>query len=462
MVPGLRVSKFDANKWSASSRNNQSRFSGNMQVMIDGRNIFTPFFAGVYWESQDTFIEDIERIEIVRGPGGSLWGTNAVDGIINIISKSSVDTQGTKAYALAGKGEMKYETGFRYGGSSKSGMNYRVFAKRFKTDVGEYAKTSDSTNNGLAPVGGNANDEGESQQVGFRTDWASGKNNFVLIGNIQDGTFDEDRVSGGQRVPNQLSTKAQNLTVNWKSQLNNTDSLSINSFYSQSSRDDDISENDESTFDIDMQHSMTIGKHKPVWGLGFRYYDNDARVANPGSCSFSTPCFGVDPEADYLQTWSAFLQDRISFTDTFTLIVGSKFVGNEYTGFEYQPTLRGLWTPDHNTTYWSAVTRAVRVPDRVNTDGTLDFGAFTIPIGNKDAESVINYVYELGYRKRFSATLAVDGSAFYNNYKNAIQGAAAGGRDYIYGFEGYIKQTHNRKLSTELGYINPCISVGMI
>lgn len=448
MVPGLHVAKIDANKWTVSSRNNQSRFSSSMQVILDGRNIYSPFYAGVYWENQDIFIEDIERIEIVRGPGGSLWGTNAVDGIINIITKSSADTHGIKAFAVAGQGEMKYETGFRYGGASANGMNYRVFAKQFKTDTGEYLKASESTNDGLAPVG---NDEGKSKQIGFRTDWASGQNNFALQGKIQDSDFDEDRATSGQLIPNSISSKGQGLAMSWKRQLNNTDSLSVTSFYSQLSRDDDILENDENTFDIDLQHNLTLGKHKPVWGVGFRYYYNKASVTNPNNCS-SIPCFGVDPETKRLETWNAFVQDRISLTDTFTLVVGTKFEDNEYTSFEYQPTLRGIWTPDNNTTYWSAITRALRIPDRVNTDGTLNFGIFTIPIGDKDAKAVISYIYELGYRKCISTTLAVDGSAFYNNYDNAIQGTAVGGRDYIYGFEGNIKKTHSNNLRTELGY----------
>ena len=452
LVPGLHVAKLDANKWAVSSRNSLSRFTSTMLVMIDGRHVYSPFYAGVYWESQDTFIEDIERIEVVRGPGGPLWGANAVDGIINIITKKAKDTLGTKAYALVGKGEMKHEVGVRHGAKTKDGVNYRFFAKSYQSDKGEYLDANISTNTGLMPIGADANDEGTAQQAGFRADWNSGRDNYMFQGNVYQGDFDEDRVVAGVRVPNKIMSEGQNLVFNWQRSLAKSNSLSINVFYDQITRDDMILHNDEKTFDLDLQHTMLISNHNLIWGLGYRYYENQADITDPSSCGFATPCFAVDPATKDLSTWSAFIQDRIAFSDTFSLIVGSKFEDNEYTGFEYQPTLRGLWRPNEDTTYWAAVTRAIRVPDRVNTDGILDFGVSTVSIGDKNKESFINYTYELGYRKRISNTMLLDGTVFYSNYHNTVQGMSASGLDDVYGLEGYLKYQYSPSIRLELGY----------
>jgi len=451
LVPGLHVAKIDQNKWSVSIRNSQTRFSSTMLVMIDGRHVYTPFYAGVYWESQDTFIEDIERIEVVRGPGGSLWGANAVDGVINIVTKSASQTQGTKAYGLAGVGEMKYEAGIRYGDKTSGNLSYRVFAKGYQTDTGEYLDASSSTNDGLVPVGSDANDEGKARQLGFRMDWSSGMDSYMLQGNANTGDFNEDRIVNSARSPNTIMTDGYNMVFNWKRSLNNTDALNIKTFYDQVSRDDSILQNDETTFDIDMQHTLQTGVHGIAWGLGYRYYDNQAVITEPTSCTGVSPCFGVDPTDKSLTTWSAFVQDRIRVTDNFSVIIGSKFEDNDYTGFEYQPTLRTLWTPDGDTTYWAAITRAVRVPDRVNTDGILDFGGVIVPIGNVNQESYINYTYEVGYRKRISDIWILDGTVFYSDYQNTIQ-ANSSGTDDIYGFEGYAKYQVNRDWRLEAGY----------
>lgn len=456
LVPGLHVAKINANQWAVSSRNGLSRFSSTMLVMIDGRTVYTPFYAGVFWDLQDTFLEDIERIEVVRGPGGSLWGSNAVDGIINIVTQNAADTHGTKVYALGGSGEMEAEAGLRYGGSIND-VNFRVFAKGYQSDTNEYLAPDQvpsrlNRSRYLPLVGANANDDGDEFMAGLRLDWQSGVNRYMFQGSTQKGNDSNDRVVSGTATANKLDSSDYNVVFNWERQLGADSSVSAAAVYDVLRRDDDIFEDDEKIFDLDVQYHLTHDIHQLAMGTGYRNFDSRVKVATPGSCGFTTPCFGVDPESRSDNTWSAFIQDRMRVSPTVELTIGTKYEHNDYSGSEFQPSVRAAWTPDEQTTWWGAITRAVRVPDRIGTDGLLDFGGgFIMPIGNKDQEAYYAYVYELGYRKQLSQTLVADLTAFFSDYRNTMQGSDAGVDD-IYGFEGYLKYQPLERLRMELGY----------
>ena len=456
LVPGLHVAKIEANQWAISSRSNLSRFSSTMLVMIDGRTIYTPFYAGVYWDMQDTLLEDIERIEVVRGPGGSLWGSNAVDGIINIITRNAADTHGTKAYVLGGSGEMEAEAGLRYGGSIND-VNFRVFAKGYQSDTNEYLAPDQvpsrlNRSRYLPLVGDDANDDGDEFMAGLRLDWQAGVNRYMLQGSMQNGSYNNDRIISGTATANRLDSGDYNLVFNWERQLGADSSLNAAVFYDVLQRDDDIFEDDEKIFDLDVQYNLTRDSHQLAVGAGYRNFASRVKVATPGSCGFATPCFGVDPESRSDNTWSAFIQDRMRVSPTVELTIGTKYEHNAYSGSEFQPSLRAAWTPDEQITWWGAVTRAVRVPDRIGTDGLLDFGGgFTVPVGNKDLEAYYAYVYELGYRRQLSQTLVADLTVFLSDYRNTRQGSDFG-TDDIYGFEGYLKYQPLERMRMELGY----------
>lgn len=452
LIPGVNVAKQDANKWAVSIRNSQTRFSSTLLVMVDGRHVYTPYYAGVYWESVDTFIEDIDRIEVMRGPDGTLWGANAVDGIINIVTKQAADTQGSKAYGLVGVGEMKSEAGFRYGGETRNGANYRIYAKGYNTDSGEYMDPGESTNTDMALAGKNANDEGYSRQAGLRVDWESNRDTYSLQGSFYNARVEEDRFVTPARIPSEILSDGHNGSFKWVRKYSDSESLMFNTFYNQITRDNTVLFNDEATIEFDFQHNFRINKQDITWGMGYVLYKNKTSVNDISSCSFAMPCFSVDPASKDLTTWSTFIQDRINFSDKFAFIVGSKFEHNDYTGFEYQPTIRGLWTPDDSATYWAAATRAVRVPDRLNTDGALNQGGPIFPIGDKDLESFINFTYEAGARKNISSTWIVDGTLFYSDYNNTVDNFVTIPVEDVYGFEGYVKYQYNPKLKLELGY----------
>ncbi len=457
MVPGLHVGKIDADHWAISSRNAQNRFTSTMLVMIDGRHVYTPLYGGVRWELQDVMLEDIERIEVIRGPGGPLWGANAVDGIINIITKNARDTQGTLAYAAGGAGEMRGEGGARYGGVTESGINYRVYAKGYAGDNGRYLAADQSTHNGLRPYDEDGHDRAESGQMGLRADWQSGaRDQFMVQANAFDTRADEERSLTSGIYPNNADAQGVNSVVQWTRQLAAGNRLDVRASLAETRFIDDILDDTQLLGDLDFQHLITGDRHQFVWGLGYRYYESDTAIPDPTACSFVTPCFALAPADRNDDTFSGFVQDRIQTTDTVAVIVGTKLEHNDYTGVEYQPTARLLWTPSADTTWWSAVTRAVRTPTQTDNDGELDFGGgFSVPIGDPDAEAWVVYAYEVGYRQRLAQQAYLDLAGFEHDYRETLQPpltTTTSGRDKVYGLEAVLRLQPLTQWRLEAGY----------
>lgn len=448
MVPGLHVGQIDNNTWAISSRAPLSRFANTMLVLLDGRTIYNSLFGGVYWDIQDTLLQDIERIEVIRGPGGSLWGANAVDGIINIITKSASKTAGTMLYGGVGEGEEKYEAAVRSGTQIKKSGYGRIYVKATDSAQGVYLDAEQSTNNGFFTPGDAAYDNGNQQQAGFRMDFGVTANSLLTIqGDVYNAEYNNIRVAQPQE--NTVDAKGGNIIINWNQQSALSD-INLKFFYDYTKRVDLVFEEQQDIYDIDFQHSRAFERHTLTWGLGYRYTIDDTMKTVTGA-------FSLNPSNLSDNLISAFIQDQIELSKNLIfLTIGSKFEHNDFTGEEYQPTLRLLWKQSEQTTLWGALTQAVRTPTRSELHAELiDCDLFptlpncALPIGDPDKNSESVITSELGYRSQLTSNTLVDIALFNNNYHNT---PSDGGRTNTYGIEILSKYIFNKDWRVEASY----------
>lgn len=410
MVPGLEVARIDASTWAITCRGFNGRFANKLLVLMDGRSIYTPLFSGVFWDVQDTLLEDLDRIEVIRGPGATLWGANAVNGVINIITKQAKDTQGGLVTAGVGTEERGLGS-VRYGGKLNDDTYYRVYAKYFDRDSAVDVSGHDGA------------DEWHVLRGGFRMDWEpANSNSLTLQGDIYDGdagqrlsvtsltapytrTFDEDTEITGAY-----------LLSRWKRTISDNSDIMLQLYYDRTERNTAVMDESRDTFDIEFQHQFSLSERQEfIWGLGYRFTSDD--IDNTFSLSFYP-----DNRDDNL--FSAFLQDEIMLIeDRLHLTLGSKFEHNDYTGFEIQPSVRLIWTPYRQHSVWTAVSRAVRTPSRAEEDVRINQKVFpgspprvVSLFGNHDFDSEELIAYELGYRVQLMDRLSLDIAAFYNDY----------------------------------------------
>ena len=422
MVPGLDVARIDSHQWAISSRGFDGEFANKLLILVDGRTIYGPAYGGVNWGMQDIMIEDLDRIEVIRGPGASLWGANAVNGVINILSKSAKDTQGLLVSASEGT-EDNPSVAIRYGGQLATNLYYRVYGKYFNRE-------------GLVTsTGADANDNWNSAQGGTRLDWEpSDDNKFTL-----QGSFYNDFVHENENVilltPPYITTNINvqnhdsggNVLGRWTHQISDVSSLSLQAYYDHFQQEQVGSTETQDAFDLDAQHRFPIGEcNDIIWGLGYHY-----TTANypPSFYLYWTP-----PE-QHSQLYSAFVQDEITLSPKLlTVTAGSKFEHNDFTGFEIQPSVRLLWTPTDNQTVWAAISRAVRTPSRYESGARVNYSVSSIPsppnatpfglvslFGNPNAESENLIAYELGYRIEPTKRLSFDLAGFYNQYDKLLR-----------------------------------------
>lgn len=408
-VPGLNVGQVDANKWAISARGFNGLFSNKLLVLIDGRSVYTPLFSGVFWDVQDTFLDDIERIEVVRGPGGSLWGANAVNGVINIITKDTKDTSGALVRGVHGT-EETFNIAARYGQAIDERSGLRLFAKNFKRDGGVLADGTD------------ASDGWSMQRGGFRYDRKpiSG-GSLMLQGEIYFGqngqlvALPTLTTPFSESASDDTKVEGQFLLGRWQ----NASDFTIQAYFDRAIRDDIHIGSGTRTFDLDIQKRTTPWRsHDVIFGGGYRFTTDFTIGTNQVS---------FDPKDDDYHLLSAFVNDEISLTDTVKLTVGTKLEFNSFTGLEIQPSVRSLWNVTPTNAVWGAVSRAVRTPSRAADAATINNsvrpGAPPVQIrilGNDDVKSEELTAFEMGFKSRPLPTLTVDIAAFYNVYDKLV------------------------------------------
>jgi iron complex outermembrane recepter protein len=410
MAPGVEVSRIDSDHWAVGIRGFGSQFSKSVLVLIDGRSVYTPLFAGVYWQVQNVPLQDIERIEIIRGPGGTIWGANAVNGVINIITKSAAETQGGLASVSGGNVDEGIGT-FQYGGEVGKLFHYRVYGMGFGRGAEFHFDNS--------PF-----DQWQTGQGGFRADWATGRDTFTVQGDTYHG-YDGERVQVSSYSPPAVTTfndphdvSGENVLGRWKRVLQHGSDIQVQAYWDRTSRLSPQLDERRNTFDVDLLYHFTFkGRNDILLGAGARW-SPDAIVPK-----FETLNFLPNNETDSI--YSGFIQDQIALVpSTLSVVLGSKFEHNNYSGFEVQPNARLLWTPTRRQTLWASLTRAVRTPSRLDTDLSLTDLLLAKPptflrvVGDPNfrAEKLVGT--EIGYRTLLAKKLYLDVAAFYNLYND--------------------------------------------
>lgn len=418
MAPGVEVARIGTDKWAINIRGFNGRFADKLQVLMDGRSVYNPLFSGVQWEMQDTLIEDIDRIEVIRGPGAAVWGANAVNGVINIITKKAMDTQG----ALLTLGGGTFEHGFvggRYGGKINEDTAYRFYVKGF------------TRNQTKSLTGEQVHDDWHSTRGGFRVDHHSGIDRFALQGDIFynaiGNVLDKTQLSAPiiQADTARGHNQGGNIRFRWDRNYSEQSAMMLQAYYDRTDyRLSNLTHFRSESFDVDFQHRFPLwDRHDFTWGANYRQYHNKV---------FDTEVIALNPRQRTNDLISGYARDEITLIpDHLRFTLGVRVDHNDFSGLEVQPNSRLMWTPDEKNSVWLAVSRAVRTPSRAENDvllntrtleqlpGTSTVLPFTVLAqisGSSQFTSEKLIAYELGYRRQLAPNASIDIASFFNDY----------------------------------------------
>jgi len=408
LAPNLQVARVNTGQYAISARGFNNAIGNKLLVLIDGRTVYTPLYSGVNWDSQFVMLEDIERIEVISGPGGTLWGANAVNGVINVITRAAQDTQGS--LVVAGGGNRQKDAAARYGGSLGRDGSYRIYA------MGSDRDNSQLTDGTAVPDGW------RSGQIGFRTDW----NNVDHVLTVQGDAYQAKADPGPLGSP---TTSGANLLGRWTRQFADGSNYHVQAYYDHTERDDPLSFGDKiDTLDVEFQHAfMASAQHSILWGGGYRHAQDDTET-HFNALNFLPIVFS--PAHRALDWSNLFVQDEVLLRSDVKLTLGIKAETNPYTGVEYLPSARLAWTPGADQLVWGALSRAVRAPARLDRDLYLYLQLPNTPLipvikGGPDFQSEVAYVAEAGYRAQPTRALSYSITGFYSFYDKLRSGEPA-------------------------------------
>jgi len=398
-LPGMDVGQIDASQWAVSSRGFNDQFANKLLVLQDGRSVYTPLFGGVFWDVQGAMLEDIDRIEVVRGPGSTLWGANAVNGVINILTKNARDTQGWLVSGGGGSFDRGFANG-RYGGMLSDDLYYRVY--------GTYMNHDDTP----LPAGGTSHTDWQAGRGGFRIDWNKTVDDLLTLqADAYGGEIHEMFITAPAFTPtaDDMHVSGGNVLGRWTHTFSDTANFKLQAYFDRTYRRTVVFTEPRNTFDVNFQHEFDpIDRNHMIWGLGYR---------GTSDSEGNTATVSWDQAHRTENLFSGFIQDEVALVrNRLSLTLGTKIEDNGYTGFEFEPGARLLWTPTERNTFWGAISHAIRTPSRSDNDVIFNQPPGITVYGNADLPSERLTAYEIGYRTEPLKQASFDFTLFYNDY----------------------------------------------